>query len=203
MSTNFGGQANISIFAFFHGGKQIAELFPSTKQPQLQRAVPPSPKKKRKENPSKTQNPSKTHPPRPSSSQWTKTHDFPLVKGAAAVGGGQGGGALLQVPGLVAVLGGAADGDGVDAVGVAVAGAVVALPAAVSRRPDENGAQPPATLRAERGRGEERRGLGGMNAGNGAGMRGRWWEEVPDVLSITRGLGQDLGAGEGTRMGSG
>lgn len=154
--------------------------------------------KKRKENPTKTQNPNKTHPPRPSSSQ---THDFPLVKGAAAVGGGQGGGALLQVPGLVAVLGGAADGDGVDAVGVAITGAVVALPAAVSRRPDKNGAQPPATLRAELGRGEERRGLGGMKVGNGAGMRGRWWGAAPAVWSITRGLGQDWGAGEDTRMG--
>lgn len=59
------------------------------------------------------------------------THDFPVVEGPAAVGGGQGGSALLQVPRLQAALGGAADGDGVDAVGVAVAGAVVALSAAV------------------------------------------------------------------------
>lgn len=58
--------------------------------------------------------------------------NFPLIEGPAAVGGGQGGCTLLQVPGLVAVLGGAADGDGVDAVGVAITGAVVALPAAIS-----------------------------------------------------------------------
>lgn len=38
----------------------------------------------------------------------------------AAVGGGQGGGTFLQVPGLSAALGGAAHRDGVDAVGVAV-----------------------------------------------------------------------------------
>lgn len=77
---------------------------------------------------------------------WGKTHNFPLIKGPAAVGGGEGGGTLLQVPGLVAILRGAADGDGVDAVCVAVTGAVIALSAAVPRRPDENGPQTPATL---------------------------------------------------------
>lgn len=69
------------------------------------------------------------------------THDFPLVEGAAAVGGGQRGRALLQVPRPVAILGRAAHGDAVDAVGVAVAGAVVAFPPAVPRCPDEDGAQ--------------------------------------------------------------
>lgn len=50
----------------------------------------------------------------------------------AAVGRRQGGGALLGVPWGQAVLGGAADGDGVDAVRVAVAVAVVALAPAVT-----------------------------------------------------------------------
>lgn len=93
---------------------------------------------------------------------WGKTYYFPLIESPAAVGGGEGGGAFLQVPGLVAVLGGAADGDGVDAVGVAVTGAVIALSAAVPRRPDENGPQAPAALRGERGRGAVR---GGVCAG--------------------------------------
>lgn len=51
---------------------------------------------------------------------------------SAAVRRRQGGRALLGVPGGQAVLGGAADGDGVDAVGVAVAVAVVALAPAVT-----------------------------------------------------------------------
>lgn len=93
---------------------------------------------------------------------WGKTYYFPLIESPAAVGGGEGGRAFLQVPGLVAVLGGAADGDGVDAVGVAVTGAVIALSAAVPRRPDENGPQAPAALRGERGRGAVR---GGVCAG--------------------------------------
>lgn len=82
-----------------------------------------------------------------------KTYYFPLIKSPTAVGGGEGGGTLLQVPGLVAILSGAADGDGVDAVGVAVAGAVVTFSAAVPRRPDENGPQAPAALWGERGQG--------------------------------------------------
>lgn len=80
----------------------------------------------------------------------TRTHDFPLIKGAAAVGRGQCGRTLLQVPRLVTVLGGAAYGDGVDAVGVAVAGAVVPLSPAVPRRPDENGAQALPTLEGKK-----------------------------------------------------
>lgn len=82
---------------------------------------------------------------------WSKTHNFPLIKCPAAVGGGEGRSTFLQVPGLVAVLGGAADGDGVDAVGVAITGAVIALSAAIPRCPDENGPQSPATLQAQRG----------------------------------------------------
>lgn len=42
-----------------------------------------------------------------------------------AVGGGERGRALLQVPRLASALGRAGDGDGVDGVGVTVAGAVV------------------------------------------------------------------------------
>ena len=88
------------------------------------------------------------------------THDFAIVEGPAAVGGGQGGCALLQVPWLLAALGGAAHGDGVDAVGVAVTGAVVTLSAAVPGCPDENGAQ---TLPALRGRGHHQASAGGRD----------------------------------------
>ena len=41
----------------------------------------------------------------------------------------------------MAVLGRAAHGDGVDAIGVAITGAVVPLTAAIPRCPDKNGAQ--------------------------------------------------------------
>jgi len=81
-----------------------------------------------------------THGPPP-------THDLLLVEIAGAVGGGQGGGAGLAVPGHVAVLRGAADGQRVDAVRVAVAVAAVLLPAAVPRGPHKDGAQPSAALR--------------------------------------------------------
>ena len=50
---------------------------------------------------------------------------LPLPAAAGAVGGGQGGAALLAVPGDVPVLAGAADTDGEDARGVAVTVAVV------------------------------------------------------------------------------
>lgn len=65
----------------------------------------------------------------------------------AAVGGGERGRALLQVPRLASALGRAGDGDGVDGVGVAVAGAVVSAAPTVARSPDENGASalPPLT----------------------------------------------------------
>ena len=55
-----------------------------------------------------------------------------LAGRAAAVGGGQRGRAGLRVPGHVAVLGGAADGQRPDRVGVAVAVAVVVVEAAVA-----------------------------------------------------------------------
>lgn len=51
---------------------------------------------------------------------------------SAAVGRRQSGGALLSVPRGQAVLGGAADGDRVDAVGVTVAVAVIALAPAIT-----------------------------------------------------------------------
>lgn len=73
-------------------------------------------------------------------------HDLAIKPGAAAVGGGQSGRTRLRVPGHVSVLGGAADGQRVDAVGVAVAVAVVAVLAAVARRPDEDRAATAATL---------------------------------------------------------
>lgn len=89
--------------------------------------------------------------PRPVSSPTQRppglrTHDLPLIECATAVGGRQGGGTFLQVPRLVPILSGAADGDGVDAVGVSVAGAVVALSASISRGPDKNGASSFAAL---------------------------------------------------------
>ena len=62
----------------------------------------------------------------------TTTHYLLLVEVPRTVGGGEGGGAGLAVPGHVAVLCGAADGQGVDAVGVAVAVTAVLLPAAIT-----------------------------------------------------------------------
>lgn len=74
------------------------------------------------------------------------THYLFLVDVARAVGGGEGGGASLTVPGDIAILGGAADGQGVDAVGVAVTVTAVLLPPAVPRRPHKDGAQTTTTL---------------------------------------------------------
>lgn len=74
------------------------------------------------------------------------THYLFLVEVPRAVGGGEGGGARLAVPGDVAVLGGAADGQGVDAVGVAVAVTAVLLPPSVPRSPHKDGAQTASTL---------------------------------------------------------
>lgn len=74
------------------------------------------------------------------------THYLLLVEVPWAVSGGQGGGAGFTVPRDVAVLGGAADGQGVNAVGVAIAVAAVLLPASVSRRPHKDGTQTIATL---------------------------------------------------------
>lgn len=72
--------------------------------------------------------------------------DLPFIEGPAAVGGSQRGSAFFQVPGFVAVLSGAAYGDGVDAVGVAITGAVVPFSPTIPRGPNKNGAQTLATL---------------------------------------------------------
>lgn len=78
--------------------------------------------------------------------ETTTTHYLFLVEVPRAVGGGEGGGASLAVPGDIAVLGGAADGQGVDAVGVAVAVTAVLLPPSVPRSPHKDGAQTTTTL---------------------------------------------------------
>lgn len=80
--------------------------------------------------------------------RWT--HNLLLVQASAAVGGGEGGGAGLAVPWHVSVLRAAADGQGVDAVGVAVTVAAILLPAAVTRCPHKDGAKPTTTLDGEK-----------------------------------------------------
>ena len=100
------------------------------------------------------------------------THDALVGVVPAAVGCGQRGGALLSVPGGQALLGGAADRDGVDAIGVAVTVTVISLPTSVARCPHEDGALPPAALssREEGGRrGEGGREEGGRGKGGGRG----------------------------------
>lgn len=64
--------------------------------------------------------------------QVLDTYNLFLVEVSAAVGGGEGGGTGLAVPRYVTVLRGAADGEGVDAVGVSVAVAAVSLTASVT-----------------------------------------------------------------------
>lgn len=86
------------------------------------------------------------HPVHPDPTAPRGTHDLLLILVAATVGGGEGGGAGLAVPGYVAILRGAADGQCVDAVGVTITVAAVVFTAPVSRCPDEDGAQPPASL---------------------------------------------------------
>lgn len=73
-------------------------------------------------------------------SQTKATYDSLVRVIPAAIRGGQGGGALLSVPGGQALLWGAADGDGVDAVRVAVTVTVIALTPPVPRSPHEDGA---------------------------------------------------------------
>lgn len=68
------------------------------------------------------------------------TYNLSVVVLPAAVGGGQCGRALLQVPGLASTLSCAGDGDGVDGVGVAVTRAVVSAAPTISRSPYKDGA---------------------------------------------------------------
>ena len=77
---------------------------------------------------------------------FADTHYLPLSPRAAAVGGGQRGGAGLRVPGDVAVLGGAGDGQGVDAVCVAITVTRVCLTPAIPRGPHEDGTLSTTTL---------------------------------------------------------
>lgn len=74
------------------------------------------------------------------------TYNLPLAGRPAAVRGGQRGAAGLRVPGDLAVLRHARDGQRVDAVGVAIAVAAILVAAAVTRRPHEDGAQTASTL---------------------------------------------------------
>lgn len=77
--------------------------------------------------------------------KWSasKTYDLSLAPRATAVGGSQGGGARLGIPGDVAVFCGTADGQCVDTVGVAVTITAVPVPTPVARRPHED--RPPTT----------------------------------------------------------
>lgn len=69
-----------------------------------------------------------------------------LVRLLTAISCSQGGGALFQVIWLAAIATAAADGDGVDAAAVAIAGAVITGPSTIPRRPHENRAPPMPTL---------------------------------------------------------
>lgn len=60
------------------------------------------------------------------------SYNLAVVVLPAAVGGGERGRALLQVPRLASALGRAGDGDGVDGVGVTIAGAMVSAAPAVA-----------------------------------------------------------------------
>lgn len=76
----------------------------------------------------------------------TTTHYLFFVEVPRAVGGGKGGGASFAVPGNISVLGGAADGQGVDAVCVAVTVTAVLIPPTVARSPHKDWAQTATTL---------------------------------------------------------
>lgn len=78
------------------------------------------------------------------------TYDLFFPRISRAEGGREGGRARLAVPWHISGLCGAADGQRVDAVGVAVAVAVVLLSAAVSRGPHKNGPQSTASLRSRK-----------------------------------------------------
>ena len=71
--------------------------------------------------------------------------DLPVAGAPGAVGGGDGGGAGLAVPGYLPPLRGAGHRDGVDGGGVAVTVTVVFIPAAVTARPHEDGTFPVST----------------------------------------------------------
>lgn len=82
---------------------------------------------------------------------WGGTHNLCFAAGAAAVGGGEGGGAGFAVAGPPATGKGTAHRQGVDAVGVPIAVAVVIIDATIAGGPDEDGAEPPTPL----GQGED------------------------------------------------
>ena len=82
--------------------------------------------------------------------QTSGTHNLLFVVGATAVGGGQGGSTLLQVPGLGAMFRCWRDGQGVDAVGVAITVARVLRAAPVTGRPHKDWAFAIPTLQRER-----------------------------------------------------
>lgn len=74
------------------------------------------------------------------------TYYFLIIGLSAAVGRGKCRRTLFQVPRLLPAFGCAADGDGVDAIGVAITGAVVFAPPTISRGPDKNRAEASPTL---------------------------------------------------------
>lgn len=74
------------------------------------------------------------------------THYLLLPRVSWAEGGSEGGRARLAVPRHIAGLRGAADGQGVNAVGVAIAITAVLLPASITRGPHKDGSQATASL---------------------------------------------------------
>lgn len=83
------------------------------------------------------------------------TYDLHFARGPAAVGGGEDGGAALAVPGPPAACQDAAHREGVDAVGVPVAVAVVVVDPAVAGGPDEDGAEATPSLAGREAEGDE------------------------------------------------
>lgn len=73
-------------------------------------------------------------------------YDLFFVVGAAAVCGGEGGGALLQVPRFTAVLRRTADGQGIDTVGVSITVTAVKGTASITRGPHKDVTLPASTL---------------------------------------------------------
>lgn len=76
----------------------------------------------------------------------TFTHYLFLPRVSRAEGGSEGGGAGLAVPRHAAGLRGAADRQGVDAVGVAITVTAVLLTAAITRSPHKDGAKSTSSL---------------------------------------------------------